>query len=386
MVKMRRTVLLIRDLLSSPEGPSLVKNSGAAISRFAQAGTLAKVLPSVPAEIPKSKGAMPTGTAEATFLGLNPSSIELQDGPLIVSALGADPPDGSVHFHLSLMSFDGTRCSTPKTRILPQQIGAVLQESMKLNTKKLTIVAGEQLDHGLVWEEGSIELGTLPVAAFEGNELLPNLPEGDGEPMLRRFIDDSTNLLSQLPINREREEEGLPPLNLLWPWGQGFRTSVPNLALRRGEVCHVLSRSLRLQGLTQLTGYRHGDRKSMGYAVKLSPSSLLEFIRKYDSSLVLIDAFAEMREFGKWDEMDWMWRELDTGLFRPLFELSQQEPLDLTVIALSGVDKPVGMQASELGLSLSYKSGNLGANSVPFDERALEERALRSVQLWEAVW
>lgn len=382
---MRHAVLLIRDLLSCPAGPSILKASPPALSRLAEMGSTSIVSPAPVAAISQSKGAFANGTPEAAFLGLDPGSIDLQDGPLMVSALGADPPAGSVHFHLSLLSFDGARATTLKTRIPAEHTAAVISEAKKLNTKSLTLVPGEMLDHGLVWEDGSIELGTVPAAALDGNAIAGELPEGDGERILRRYIDDSINLLSDLPVNRQREDEGLPPLSLLWPWGQGFRTDVPNLALRRGSVCHVLSRSLRLQGLTRLVGYRHGDRSSMGYAVRLKPEVLKRFILDHDDSILVIEAFCEMREFGKWDEMEWLWREMGANLFEPLVDLSIKEPLQLSIIAFAGLDKPPGPEASETGLTLSFGSGTVSNGSIPFDERALEDRKLPTVRLWEAV-
>ena len=90
------------------------------------------------------------------------------------------------------------------------------------------------------------------------------LPEGDNEPALRRFIDDSINLLSELEFNAERLDKGLLPVNLLWPWGQGIRTDVPNLALMRGAPATVLSDSLRLEGVARLAGYRPLGRSWLG--------------------------------------------------------------------------------------------------------------------------
>lgn len=87
--------------------------------------------------------------------------------------------------------------------------------------------------------------------------------------MLRRFIDDSINLLGEQEFNLRRIDEGLAPVNLIWPWGQGFPPVIPNLALQRGTPCHVLSPALGLRGLSKMCGYTHGP--TSGTNAGLSP-------------------------------------------------------------------------------------------------------------------
>ena len=117
------------------------------------------------------KGSRESITPEAAWLGLRPESLVLQDGPLMVSALGADPPDGSVHFHLSLMSLIAGVASTPSVAVPAQHVKTLMEAARQLNTRRLTIVEGEGFDHALVWEEGSLELGTVPRSALEGKEI-----------------------------------------------------------------------------------------------------------------------------------------------------------------------------------------------------------------------
>src|SRR5579864_8245995 len=90
-------------------------------------------------------------TPEALYLGMRPEEGQLRQGPLTVAALGADPPDRSTHFHLSLMSFDDGIARLPKVDIASEEQQKVIELTKKLNTKTLTIVEGEGLDHGLVW-------------------------------------------------------------------------------------------------------------------------------------------------------------------------------------------------------------------------------------------
>ena len=315
--------------------------------------------------------------AEAAWLGLAPGTVALADGPLIVSAFGYDPPERSVHFELSLMSLEDGIAHKLKDKFLPDELEAVWEATQKLNTKSLTAVRGEASEHGLVWEDGSIELGTEPSADMDGKPIAGFLPEGDGEKLLRRFIDDGVNLLTEFELNRIRLDEGLQPLNLWWPWGQGFRTRTPNLALKRGEVCQVESASIRLQGLTRLCGYRHGDRARFRTGLRTDFDYLFGAVARAASSIAVIEAFGELRSHKRLEEMEWFGKELDRKLLEPLAQLARKEPVHLTILASANGPND--------GLVMDFFSDSPHPNSIPFDERALEERSLQTVADWGAV-
>ena len=324
-----------------------------------------------------AKNIVAKSTPESAWLGMDPSRVVLQDGPLTVAGLGADPPSGSVHFHLSLMSLDGAVARELPVRVPPSHLSVVLSAASKLNTKWLTVVKGEDIDHGLVWEEGSLDLGVAPAFSVNGNSMREYLPEGDGEIGLRRFIDDSVNLLSELPVNYERAEEGLPPLNLLWPWGPGFRETVPNLGLRRGAICWVESSSLRLRGLARLAGYRHGNRGLFGRGVRVNFDYLMDSILRHDCMIVVIDAFSTLRSPERADQMEWLMNTIDKEVLQPLWDWSRDGRLRLCLVA-PGYDY-------SLGLGLSFDSAMARSNIVPFHERALEEKSLALEEVWRFV-
>ncbi|CAN5681895.1 hypothetical protein BH11ARM2_BH11ARM2_33830 [soil metagenome] len=189
------------------------------------------------------------GNREAAYLGMRPDQGQLAPGPLMVSALRADPPERSTHFHLALLSVDDNgQVHETEGELEP----GVLD---RLRTRSLVPIPGYGKQHGLVWENvGSLR--TVAARETVGRSLRESLPEGDPERALRRLIDDSTNLLTESEANRRLRDEGKAPANLLWPWGAGIRLPVPNLALERLTPARVSSRSWRLAGLSRLAGYR----------------------------------------------------------------------------------------------------------------------------------
>lgn len=360
---MRRTVLIVPELLGDPNAESPLRQVLPALRTLAEAGTLVKVAP-----LPKVE------TPEALFLGLRPAEGQMRQGPLTVSALGADPPERSTHFHLSLLAYDGGTAGSIGYEAPDDEVRLVLEQAKKLNTRSLTLVPGEGVDHGLVWE-GLGDLATTPASEAEGKPIRASLPEGDAEAMLRRFVDDSVNLLSELEFNQRRVDEGLPPLNLLWPWGHGVRRPVPNLFLRRGERAHVESASLRLAGLTRLTGYVHGDRQAFGRGVNTRLDALARRLREETVAIAVLDAPAALRSQGLEEELHWFVRQMNERLVAPLLEDALREPSRLTLLA----------PGSAVGLGVSLQSPSSSANAIPFDERALEERTLGTRDLAELV-
>lgn len=359
---MRKIIFIAPDWLSV-EGESVLRQNLTGLSRLAERGDLFKLSP-----LPNS------ATPESQVLGLAPNQVELAQGPLMISALRADPPERSTHFHLSLMSLDDARLHQHQFDLPPEQVDIVMARAKSLNTKTLTIVAGEGIDHGLVWE-GLGDLGTFSPAESEGKDYRDCLPSGDNEPALRRFIDDSVNLLGELDLNQERIDQGLQPINILWPWGHGVRVRVPNLALKRGEPTQVVSPSLRLAGLTRLVGYRHDDRSLLRRG--LNSDWRLVAQRGLDSKTVIIwtPIFQELRARDQIEEASWLSHEIDKSFIEPILESSIDVPTSLTVLAPS---------SSGNGLGLSYQSKMNAGNVIPFDERALDER-LSQRQMHEVI-
>ena len=358
-----RTTLVLPRMLASEVEDSPLRQRLPTLLRLAEQGSVSRL-----AALPDAE------TPEVMLLGMDPTLGQMRQGPLTVSALGADPPERSTHFHLSLMSLHEGIAARVGVRIPADEQAKILELGKRLNTPLLTSVAGDQTDHGLVWEAFG-DLETTPASEIEGQDPQTHFPAGDGDRLLRRFIDDSVNLLSEQEFNVRRAEAGLPTLNLLWPWGHGVRLPMPNLALRRGEPAMVLSGGLRLAGLARLVGYRNGDRSLLGNGLNAKWEVILDRVRQWNGpTLVVVDAFEGLSDAGKTEEMHWLLREIDKRFLEPLMDASLLNPTRLTILATGKAG----------GLALRWDS-TLPKNGVdPFDERAFEESRLPEYQLWEA--
>ncbi len=354
---MRRIVIIVPDLLAF----DALRQALPTLQTIAELGTAFKI--AAPPQIE---------TPEALWLGLGPNEAQLHQGPLTVAALGADPPDRSTHFHLTPMSFEDGVGSEIDFEISEEDQRQVFEQAKRLNTPKLTIVEGRDRDHGLVWEALG-DLGTT--APGKVNNVADYLPEGDGEPLLRRFIDDSINLLSGLPLNEQRRDEGLPQINLLWPWGQGVRIPVPNIAIKRGERADVFSGSLRLAGRSRLAGYKHADRLTFGKGTNTRFEQLRDQLMIANVSITVIDAPSKLLHFERPEELNWIANEIDVKLLKPILEKALTSTTKISLL----------VPTKEVGIGLTYETGDQNANSIPFDERALDEKLLPTLDLSTAV-
>ncbi len=360
---MRKIIFIAPDWLASTGRDSVLRQNLPGLARFAELGELHKL-----SELPK------TETPEAQVLGMAPNQAELAQGPLTVAALGADPPERSTHFHLTPMALQDGVLVAHRLELPPEQVDLAMARAKVLNTKTLTIVPGEGADHGLVWE-GLGDIGTTGPSTADGKPYRGCLPQGDNEPALRRFIDDSVNLLSELEFNDERLDQGLPPINILWPWGQGVRRRVPNLALQRGEPIEVVSPSLRLAGLARLAGYRHASRSLLARGLNADWRELADRALNGRTTLIWTPVFHELRAGEQIEEASWLSKEIDEKFIGPILDNAVEVPTRFSILVPS---------AESEGLGVHYETKMNAGNAVPFDERALEER-LAVRQLHEGI-
>jgi hypothetical protein len=130
---------------------------------------------------------------------------------------------------------------------------------------------------------------------------------------------------------------------------------------------------MRLQGLARLAGYRHVPRGEYGRGLNTRLAKIAEKALKEPVSIVLLDAVQDFRKDEMLEEADWFVRELDTVLLKPLFQEALINPTRITVLA----------PGASMGLGVAFETKNANSNTIPFDERALEERTLAVKSLWD---
>ncbi|MBS1705109.1 MAG: hypothetical protein JST40_04490 [Armatimonadetes bacterium] len=378
---MRNLVFVIPHLITDPNQESIVSRLNARFEAIVERSTVFR---------------MPQETAphpiEMQLLGLRPGEAQLEEGPLVVAALNVDPPPRSVHFHLALQNVDEDgRLQLTADAPSPGELRVIVEQMSKLNTRVLTLVPGSAFVHGLVWENGSIDLATTRFPDAAKKTVAECEPQGDGEPMLRRLIHDSVNLLDELEFNRIRAEEGKAKLNLLWPWGQGFRNPTPDLGLRWGIRTDIVGSSAgwpgliseRLAGLTRLCGFRFVPYpKGTNWR-----EDLRRIVLRSQSAVVVAESISSLQNLGWVDRAhDWLTAFLDEVIL-PIAELPKEDPIQLSILAPAEPQTywPLPERVSKMGLGLRFSNASITASTIPFDERALYDARLGNQTLWQSI-
>jgi hypothetical protein len=298
------------------------------------------------------------GLYEAAVLGFAPDEVYASTGVLRVAGCRQDPPEKSMHFVLELASMNDGVVKKVESEVSVDDWLIICSVFNRLKTRFFTCVERKR-NAGLVWEK----LGQQRTFDLTSSRKYQEcLPEGDGDTEFRRFIDDSVNLLSELEINRRREDEGEPLLNVLWPWGGGVRMPLPNLALRFGLPRGVFAeevRSLHLCGLARLAGFRPYSLSELSWHHPFAKSGLIVF----DFSGLQAEALEErLDRFGS----DWLEKTLD--------EFRSKEAIQLILM-----DREKGR-----ALRWLYRGKDEGS-AFPLDERSFDERKIATHSLYRVV-
>lgn len=111
---------------------------------------------------------------------------------------------------------------------------------------------------------------TTPLALVNGQPIGAALPAGEDERLWRRRLNEAQMLLHDHPVNRDRREQGLPPVNGVWFWGGG---ELP--AHLDTDYAEVASDNAVVAGLARLAGvplahvYRAGGAGHRLWTVEL---------------------------------------------------------------------------------------------------------------------
>ncbi len=185
--------------------------------------------------------------------GAEPPSL----GALEALGIGAPMYPRDVAFRVNLSSCDdsGILADTTGAGLPEEQALSLMAEiDERLSTRELSFYPGRDFAHVMVWTDGSTEVRCAPAPAAEGQAIEEVMPEGEGEALLQQLIWDSADILERHRINHERREEGLPPVNVLWPWAPGRPPDLRHFALRTGLRALVIAGRLEVIGAASAAG------------------------------------------------------------------------------------------------------------------------------------
>ena len=220
------------------------------LDRLAETGRVGAVQVTPPDMYPGSDA------ANMALLGYDPRKYYTGRGPIEAAAMDIPLNEKDVAFRCSIISTDGTN-------LLDYSAGHITTEEArpiialandKLATRAMRLFPGVSYRHILRWTDGPVDVKTSPPHENMGKPLREIYPEGEGDTKIRAFIEDSLNLLDDLPFNRERRAEGKLPANMLWLWSPGRTPVLPSFLRKRQLTGAVISAVDVVRGLGKLTG------------------------------------------------------------------------------------------------------------------------------------
>ncbi len=320
--------------------------------------------------------------ANMALLGYDPTRYYTGRGPVEAAAMGIPMEPKDVAFRCSLISTDGvTLLDYSAGHITTEEARPLIElANQKLGTRAMTLFPGVSYRHILRWNDGPTNVETHPPHENIGKPLAPIYPQGEGDSKIRAFIEDSINLLDDLPFNRQRREEGKPPANTLWPWSPGRAPQLPSFFNVRGVTGAVISAVDVVRGLGKLagleilnvpgaTGYYDTDYAAKGRAA-------LEALDRHDFVWVHVEAPDEAGHAGSLDEKIRALENFDRLTLGTFLEGMKGRD-DFRLLCAPDHMTPVARRGHAVGpvpyLLFDSRRPLRGANVYPYDERAVQD-------------
>ncbi len=320
--------------------------------------------------------------ANMALLGYDPKAYYTGRGPIEAAAMAIPMEEKDVAFRCSLISTDGEKLLDYSAGHISTEEALPIIElaNSKLGTQAMRIFPGVSYRHILRWANGPCEVQTNPPHEHMGAFLKDIYPVGEGDNKIRRFIDDSLNLLDDIDFNRKRRDEGKLAANMLWLWSPGRTPVLPSFKKKRGMTGAVISAVDVVRGLGALTGLEivrvpgATGYFDTDYAAKARYA--LDALDRHDFVWVHVEAPDEAGHAGSLDEKIKAIECFDKLVVGNLLK-GMQKLDDFRLLCAPDHKTPVSTRGHTVGpvpylLHDSRKPLRRGG-ALPYDERAVQE-------------
>ncbi|MCC6484769.1 MAG: cofactor-independent phosphoglycerate mutase [Armatimonadetes bacterium] len=315
-----------------------------------------------------------------SILGYDPARYYCGRGPLEAASVGIPLDRADVAFRCNLITTDGEHIlnssaghiSTEEARPL---IDCVAQ---KLGSRTVQFYPGVSYRHLMVWRDGKDDIHCDEPYRFIGEPVSEHLPRGDGEEKLRSLIWDSVDLLDNHPVNKRRRDEGLPVANMVWFWGQGRVPDLPSFLTKYGKRGSVVAAVDLVRGIGRISGLRVVDVPGATGYVDTNYAGKGEYafeeLREMDFVFVHVEAPDEAGHEKDAEKKIFAIEQCDELVLGTILHRMKRYD-DFRILILPDHPTPIstGGHSQEPVPFLLFDSRRHRDNSVPFDERALED-------------
>ncbi len=201
--------------------------------------------------------------ANMSVLGYDPDIYYTGRSPLEAVSMGIDLSKDDLAIRCNLVTLSDDNIYENKT-MLDYSSDEISSEEAKelicyidskLGTHDMRFYPGFSYRHCLVWNiPGKVFLGCTPphdILTKKISDYLPNTPQGK---ILLDIMKESSELLKNHPVNRNRIKRGLNPANSVWLWGEGRAPSLDSFKSKYNIKGAVVSAVDLIKGLGMSAG------------------------------------------------------------------------------------------------------------------------------------
>ncbi|MFN6138151.1 MAG: cofactor-independent phosphoglycerate mutase [Planctomycetota bacterium] len=218
--------------------------------------------------------------------------------------------------------------------------------------------------------------------------VIDDFPRGLGCDLLSEWMQISSDVLSNHPVNAARHEQGRSPITHLWLWGLGKTPSLENFSKRFGIRGSMITAVDLLRGLAALvgwerieapgaTGYLDTDYASKG-------RTAIAALQKHDLVCVHIEAPDEASHEGRVEEKVKALEAIDREIVGPLFKALKDHG-DYRILITPDHPTPVSTKKHSHGwvpFTIAGK-GIYADGSRSYDEVSAAQSGLQIPKGWE---
>lgn len=196
--------------------------------------------------------------ANLALLSYDPREDYTGRAPIEAAGAGISLGPEDVAYRCNLVTIADGKMDDYSAGHISSEEGRKLMETLadKLNRPGLTFHPGISYRHLLVWENGPLNIETVPPHDIAGAPVKEHLPSGEREAEIRRLMKDSEFILADHPVNKKRIAEGKKPATQIWLWGQGSAMSLPSFESRYNLRGGIVSAVDLVRGLGSLAGLK----------------------------------------------------------------------------------------------------------------------------------
>jgi 2,3-bisphosphoglycerate-independent phosphoglycerate mutase len=227
-----------------------------AIDRLAREGELLLTC-TVPEGFPPG-----SDVANLSLLGYEPEKYYTGRAPLEAASMGISIGADEIAFRCNLVTVDRGEDGTVvmrdhsaghiSTAEAKQLIGAIQD---RCGSPRIHFYPGVSYRHLMIHRDGTLPLHTVPPHDYLDRDVTEYHRQYMEIDILREVMEESTRILAEHPVNRERRKTGRSEANSIWLWGEGKPLQLEPFRERHGLTGSLISAVDLLKGIGISCGF-----------------------------------------------------------------------------------------------------------------------------------